>query len=303
MPILFEELRELLMEKLLILGKGQKYGQGLILAGGAGSGKGWVIKNLIGGDWKTYDPDELKTALIKVSQAIKANPKEFGDKFKKVTSVSDIVAGLELKNPADVTKLHMMVKDLGLDDKQLLLTLFANKNSDNKPNIIMDCTLKSDRAAEEAVNRLRDYGYKPENIHIVWVLTDYKVALKQNYTRDRRVYNHILIDTHIGAKTTMTNLVFKHYGKLGINGDLCVVFGGRAQMVDAQGNPAKTGGTIQMRSEYSGEPLYLRLKKAGQSGLDERGLNNVLDWAERLAPKTKEKATDFAKAFPETQLK
>ena len=37
-------------EKLIIVGKGKKYGQIMFIAGGAGSGKSFAIKNFLEGD-------------------------------------------------------------------------------------------------------------------------------------------------------------------------------------------------------------------------------------------------------------
>ena len=42
-----------LTEKEIIVGKGAKYGQVIFLAGGAGSGKGFAIKNFLQGIKKT----------------------------------------------------------------------------------------------------------------------------------------------------------------------------------------------------------------------------------------------------------
>jgi len=50
---------QMLAEKLLVIGKGAKYGQIIFLAGGAGSGKGFAIKNFIEGNkYKVRDVDE-----------------------------------------------------------------------------------------------------------------------------------------------------------------------------------------------------------------------------------------------------
>jgi hypothetical protein len=300
MPILFEQLRELLMEKLLILGKGQRYNQAVILAGGAGSGKGWVIKNVIGGDWKVWDPDSLKLALKKVASKIVADP-EFAKKFGKVRDVSSEIAKMDLRNPSDVAKLHMMVKDLGKDDKQLIYSLTANKDNQEKPNIIIDCTLKSERAAINESNRLKEYGYKPENIHIVWVLTDVRIAVDQNYKRERRVFNSILFQTHAGAKKTMTEVVIQNYPKLGINGDVAVVLGGRAEMVRPEGGRAgQTGQILKMKKGFENEPLYLRIKKAGDPRFNESAVLKTLEQAEILGPKTDQVPSDITRKYPET---
>jgi hypothetical protein len=301
MPMLFEDFRELLMEKLLILGNGQRYNQVVILAGGAGSGKGWVIRNVIGGDWKVHDPDALKQSLIDISKTIMNAPADMKGKFSRTTNVAKEITGLNLRNPADTAKLHFMVKDLGLDDKQLFLQLAANKGSGNKPNIILDSTLKKPRRAVEAVNMLMDAGYKKEDIHVVWVLTDWRVAVHQNYHRDRRVFNDILIQTHTGAKETMTGLIVKDYPNLKINGDVAVVFGGRAEMVDASGKKAEKGGVLRMKDGLG--PLYVRIKRAGKPEFDERSVLAALEAADKLAPQSEVIPSDIAHKYPETHPK
>ena len=50
-----------LAEKLLVIGKGKKYGQIIFLTGGAGSGKGFSVKNFLEGEkFKVRDVDEMK---------------------------------------------------------------------------------------------------------------------------------------------------------------------------------------------------------------------------------------------------
>lgn len=303
MPILFEDFRETLLEKLLIVGGGQKYNQVVILAGGAGSGKGWVLKNVLGGDWKVSDPDELKTALINISKKIEQGDPGLKDMFKRTRSASKVISSLNLRNPEDVTRLHFMVRDLGLDDKQLFTQLAANRTSGNKPNIVIDSTLKNPERGIETINMLKDAGYKPSDIHIVWVLTDYRIAVSQNYRRDRRVFNDILVATHVGAKKTMTELVIKDYGKMAINGDVAVVFGGVAEKVNAKGERISSGGILKMKPGMESEPLYLRLKKAGDPNFNERAVLATLERAEKLAPKTAQVPDDIAAMYPETQPK
>ena len=83
-----------LEEKLIIFSGGKNYGQVVFMAGGAGSGKGFAIKNFMQGEkFKIRDVDEWKKALIKLAK-IKGNKK---------------ISGLNLRNPEDVFKLHVMV--------------------------------------------------------------------------------------------------------------------------------------------------------------------------------------------------
>ena len=51
------------MEKLITFGGKAypKYGHIVLMAGGAGSGKGFILSNLVGLEGKVFDVDELKT--------------------------------------------------------------------------------------------------------------------------------------------------------------------------------------------------------------------------------------------------
>jgi len=284
MPILFEELRQLLIERLLVVGKGEKYNQVVLLAGGPGSGKSHVVKNLIGGEWKVHDPDALKFMLIKLGKNIEAY-RELEDKYGK-QAIADVlntgtdailrnlkggridtlfkgVSKFDLKkNPKDVETLHNMVKGIGFDKKQMMLSLVHNIDSPNKPNIIIDRTMQTQKNSEELIQSIRNYGYKAENIHIVWVLTDYREAIFRNYFRDRRIYHSDVLKAHIGVKNTMNNLVLRNYKGLGINGDVTVVLNDGKELV----------------------PKYIRVKRAGKTGFDETGISKLVAEIEKLTP-------------------
>ena len=53
-------------EKLILISNGKKYGQIVFLVGGAGSGKGFALKNFLEGEkFKVRDVDEWKRLLLK----------------------------------------------------------------------------------------------------------------------------------------------------------------------------------------------------------------------------------------------
>ena len=89
--------------------QGKRYGQIVFLAGGAGSGKGFAIKNFMEGEkFKIRDVDEWKKAFMKLSDTKKLYPE---------------IRGLSLRDPKAVYKLHMFVKKKGIKDKSLDLLL------------------------------------------------------------------------------------------------------------------------------------------------------------------------------------
>ena len=217
-----------LLEKLIILGKGKREGQLLWLVGGAGSGKGFARANFIENDkFKALDVDELKGQLIKLSKLGKADP---------------MLAKLNLRNPKDVEYLHKYVKDKKLPEKKLTNILKGAKDG-TLPNILFDVTLGREGKIEDLMARLLKLGYDKRNMHIVWVLTDYSIAVKQNQERERIVSADILLDTHVGSAVEMHKFLTTGT-PAGLNGEIHVVLGGNKNTIiyrDKGGKPILTG--------------------------------------------------------------
>ena len=120
-------------EKLITFAKKAypKSGHALILAGGAGSGKGFVLDNLIGLEGKKFDVDELKRLVLKAPKIAKKVKDETGQDLSK----------FNLNKPDDVFKLHNIVADeLNLSNKKLA-AFFASvmtRPPEDKPNVIFD---------------------------------------------------------------------------------------------------------------------------------------------------------------------
>jgi len=298
---LYEEIQKYLEEKLLILGKGGNYGNAVILAGGAGSGKSFAAMNLMQGEkFKIFNPDDIKDALLKMRDAI-ASAKMDLPKAQSIKDVIPLLRTLDLKDPNDTGKLHMAVKGLGLDQKQLM-TFFADKTRTQLPNVMFDMTLKDmgalvgEMGGEQGVLQfLKQGGYKPENIHIVWILTDYQIALQQNLTRGRVVPTEILFKTHRGAAGTMQDIMFRTYPTLGINGDIAVILGGKANTIEIkkggeytfQSGPNR-GETIKLNHDLKAPAImdfkYFRVKKAGSREINREALVAVTDYIKKYAP-------------------
>ena len=141
---------------------------------------------------------------------LKDNPEKYAKMSKAGSKVSqgkyDEIKGLDLKNPKDVFKLHMFIKELGLKDKTLDLMLSQIKDRKKLPNVMFDITAKDTGDVAQFLPRLLLAGYNPANIHLVWVLTDYQIAISQNANRGRVVPSDIMLSTHKGASET----VFKY---------------------------------------------------------------------------------------------
>lgn len=251
-----QESAEILMEKLITFG-GQAYpnfGNVVIMAGGAGSGKGFVLSNLVGLEGKVLDVDELKTAAAKSPLIRKRVKAETGMDIEEIAA--------DLKNPENVGKLHDIIANvLELDTRKqkVLMRGILGAAPDRKPNLVFDTTLKDLQKLGNLSRMLTNVGYEKKNIHIVWVVNDIEVAKSQNLKRSRTVPAEILVNTHRGASQTMADIVnmgktLKRYmdgdivfafNKVGVDADLKVSGGGGSFLQDAkyfyakrQGKPA-----------------------------------------------------------------
>jgi hypothetical protein len=247
------ECSEILLEKLITFGGKAypKFGNVVIMAGGAGSGKGFVLSNLVGLEGKVMDVDELKTAAAKSPLIRKRVKDETGMDIEAIAS--------DLKNPENVGKLHDIIANvLQLDTRQkkVLMRGILAAAPDRKPNLVFDTTLKDLQKLGNLSRMLTNVGYEKRNIHIVWVVNDIEVAKAQNLTRSRTVPAEILVNTHRGASQTMADIVnmgktLKRYmdgdivfafNKVGVDADLKVSGGGGSFLQDAKYFYAKRAG-------------------------------------------------------------
>lgn len=263
-----------LIEKQIIIGKGAKYGQIVFMAGGAGSGKGFAKTHFLEGDkFKVRDVDEWKKSFIRLAELKK--------KYKEIR-------GLDLRRPKDALKLHKFIKEKGIKEKTLDL-LLVNARQGILPNILFDITLKDRGSVTEILPSLIAAGYDAKNINIVWALTDFAVAIKQNRDpeRGRVVPDDIMLQTHEGAATTMFKFI-KSGTPRGLNGGVYIVLGGAKNTVlyrDAEGRAIKTGkkkDTIVVK-DFS----YLTMKEPGKKMTTNSGLQKkAFDWIMTNAPRT-----------------
>lgn len=208
------------------------------------SGKGFVGGQFMEGErYKVRDVDELKKQVLKLS--------EIKGKFPEVK-------GLNLKVPADVGKLHMFVKEKGFNEKGLD-GLLRDLSSDRLPNILFDITGKSNKDFLEYIPALVEVGYDLSNMHIVWVMTDYRVAYYANLDRDRVVPDDILLQTHDGAAKTMQAIIDSKKMPGGMNGAFYVVLNNRERTK-----------FFKIGDEYKGKtvtslPLIKKGKDAGKT--------------------------------------
>lgn len=221
---------QMLAEKLIMINQGKKYGQVVFLAGGAGSGKGFSQNFFNSTDFKIRDVDEMKRLFLKVE-------KEKG-KYPEIK-------GLNLRNPNDVAKLHMWVEKGGFDDNSLNNTLRSmGGKKEILPNIVFDVTLKNIKKYHTIMEQLIPLGYEPKNVHLIWVLANYSVAVAANRERERVVPEDILLKTHEGAHKTMWEIVGKGNIPPNLDGGIYVILADRNATIartDSDGKVFKGG--------------------------------------------------------------
>ena len=261
-----------LEEKLIMYNQGKRYGQVVFLAGGAGSGKGFAIRNFMEKEkFKVRDVDEWKRAFMKMADLQGKYPE---------------IKGLNLKNSNDVAKIHMFVKKMGIKDKTIDLML-ADANSRHLPNIMFDITMKDANDIDQYMPKLIKAGYEAKNVHLTWVLTNYAVAIVNNRNRPRVVADDIMLLSHEGAATSMYEVI---KGKLprGLNGSVRVILNNLENTIawvdpDTKKPMRTKQGNIKVR-----DFTYLTLKKEGKSiGPEMDVKRQLLGWIAANVPKTK----------------
>ena len=261
-----------LEEKLIMYNQGKRYGQIVFLAGGAGSGKGFAIRNFMEKEkFKVRDVDEWKKAFMKIADA--------QDKYPEIK-------GLKLSNPRDVAKIHMFVKKLGIKEKSIDLML-ADANSRQLPNIMFDITMKDANDIEQYMPKLIKAGYAAKDIHLTWVLTNYGVAIVNNQNRERVVADDIMLLSHEGAATSMYDVI---KGKLprGLNGSVRVILNNRDNTIPYVDPDTKKPMKTSQGNIIIKDFTYLTIKKEGKTiGPEMDVKRQLLGWIAANVPKTK----------------
>ena len=322
---MFENINEeQLDEKLITFSNRAPYGQIVFMAGGAGSGKGYAIDNFIdAAGFKVRDVDEMKKAVGKLDQLKKfsidkwykkyykklsdkpgkgggLSPKAHIEEFVlgKGLSISDI--SKDLKNPNNVASLHYIVDAMGLKDKWVISMLSGKENKETLPNLLFDITAKKVSSITDVIKQLEPAGYDSKNIHLIWVLANFHVAIKANKERDRMVPEDILLQTHEGAGKTMWSVMTKILPK-GLNGRIDVILNNRERTIpykDKDGKPIKVEPSQQNKLEKARIVVKdfksLPIKKQGGGVLPEKTWKMLLkSWVLDNAPKTIDLSQDL----------
>jgi hypothetical protein len=229
------------------------------------SGKGFAISNFIdSGSFKVRDVDEMKKQVALLDKVGKFSIKGWYEKFsknlkeKELAHVNMVVDRYNAKNKTihaiasnmkdadSVAALHYIVDAMGMKEKWVTNMLAGKTNPDTLPNILFDITAKNIKSVNEVLPDLINAGYDPKNIHLIWVLTNYNIAVKNNQGRDRIVPSDILLQTHEGAAKTIWDM---------LTGSLPSQINGR---VDVILNNKEN--TVAWVDEKTGEPIKIQLK-------------------------------------------
>lgn len=250
-----------------------KFGQVVILAGGAGSGKGFTLEKLLGIEGITLDVDALKKLVMGSTKLAAAIKDKTGHDVKT----------MNLRNPENVSTLHHVIADVFNVSNKNQSRVYAGimaAPEDRKPNLIFDVTLKSMSKLASIARDVEALGYQKENVHIVWVMNDVHIAMQQNAKRDRVVPKEILLDTHEGAALTMAKILnmgdsLKQY----MDGDIWVSF--NKVGIDSEIKKSDKGGMFVVKSNY----IKVKTKGKPSKSVDELDKEMVKKVA-AYAPKT-----------------
>ena len=195
------------------------------------------------------DPDQVKYLMVALAN-------KGSEAFKDVK-------GVDMTNPDDIQKVHNTMNDMRLGTRRRDIMYGDNPNRSELPNLMLDRTLAWGTEVTSITRKLVKAGYKPENIHVIWVLTDFQFALKVNRKRKRTLPDEVIMFTHKGAKTSLVNLIFGRTSAL-MNGEVYVIYGGpenTVYYVDEKGKPldGKDGRPIVIKNFE-----YVKVKESGK---------------------------------------
>lgn len=243
-----------LNEKLITFNKQvyPKYDNVVVLCGGGGSGKSYVIDNVLGVDAKPLSTDDILKRLTKFEDDTELSKKYKNMYGKKLSEV-------DFGNPEDCENLHNFINGEKIANKeyhQMFSDIFKRTY---KPNIIFDVTLKNYPKIEDISGLCMIGGYKKENIHLVWVLNSFDTAKEQNAKRDRKVPEDGILQSHKGSANVMRKLISKSSSMGMIDGDVWIYFGstntGDTELVNSANGGKYIEDFCAVKIKESGKPF------------------------------------------------
>jgi hypothetical protein len=181
-----------------------------------------------------------------------------------------------MKDPANATILHYMVKLLKLKDRLLTLILQANSGSGNKPNIMFNLAMKAGDMLE-VKDFLHDAGYLPKDTHLVWVLVDKQEAIKNNLERERVAPLETLKLYHKIVRQNITDIINNNRFD-DINGEMYVILNKRIHTDFYKVSNNASNPKYQAIKGFN----YVWLKKRGGKITSKEALTKYKSWVKMV---------------------
>ena len=163
---------------------------------------------------------------------------------------------------------------MGIKGKVFSLLFGSIKNPEILPNIMIEIIGKTTSQIENIAKMAIDNGYNPENIHILYILTQWKLAFKRNLNRSRILAADTLLCTHRGATATFQEI---------LKGSLTNVANGAINIV--LNNPEETD--FYTDTKIVKDFSYINIKKKGKSiKRDKQLLATIENWLRNNAPRS-----------------
>jgi hypothetical protein len=158
---------------------------------------------------------------------------------------------------------------------------------------LFDITAKKVGSITDVIKSLDTAGYDSNNIHLIWVLTNYQVAVERNAKRDRIVPDDILLQTHEGAGKTIWELLTNAIPK-GLNGRIDVILNNQENTIYHIQPSVRKGEKVGIVSDFKS----LSVKKQGSGITPEKVWKEELyRWIRKNAPKTLDLDQELNKAI------
>lgn len=225
-------------------GSSAKFGQCIILAGGPGTGKGYIRSNYLNTDYKVFNVDDLKILYVKM----------------KDKGIIDDKKEYDFKNSNDVSELHKQVKNRKWKEKERD-RVFNNVNKSKLPNICFDITCKEIDDLREILEYVVPLGYY---VTLVWVVGNVDVAAENNKKRSRTIPENILRNTHDSVNIFLPELLSNKYKE-------------ESKYIDAAYIALSAGNGRVLGDEWKNSPI-LPVKKNG----DDFDYSSVKDKIEKF---------------------
>lgn len=168
------------------------------------------------------------TLMTNMEKLVKdANPTMSAQEVKeKSEAYRELLKGrIDLSDQKTVGLLHDLYKKIGMEVKDFERFLSAQTEPKRLPNLVFDGTLKNSKSVMKELSRLVKVGYKPENIHLVWVVNSNENSRVNNMARSRSVPESIRLETLMQSTKTIVRILKGEDGIMSVmNGNWYVVF-------------------------------------------------------------------------------